>query len=216
MDRYPHIIFDLDGTLIDSAPAILSSFKLAFETAGRSPARPISPEIIGPPLRETLAILTAGNDSVLIDELAAAFASTYDSSGVRETAIYPGVAEALRALLTQGRTLYIATNKRIAPTLKILDFVGWNEFFHSVYALDSFDPRLPDKSALLARLLEIEGLNARDCIYIGDRAEDGQAARANHLPFLAVTWGYGGLAPRDFAAEWRAVATPTELLTALS
>ncbi len=215
MKSTAHIIFDLDGTLIDSAPAILSSFRAAFESAGRSPARPITAEIIGPPLRETLTILADSSDPNLIEELAAGFAAIYDTTGVRETETYPGVADALQSLLAQGKTLYIATNKRIAPTLKILEYVGWDKLFRGVYALDSFEPRLPDKTTLLTRLLAIEGLNPKECIYIGDRAEDGHAARSNQLPFMAVTWGYGGLAPTDFASDWLTTATPTQMLRAL-
>lgn len=63
MPRYSHILFDLDGTLIDSAPAILASFRDAFARAGLTPVIPIDDSIIGPPLTETLQLLAGSKDA---------------------------------------------------------------------------------------------------------------------------------------------------------
>ncbi len=151
--KYSHVLFDLDGTLIDSAPAILASFRQAFETTGVAPARSIDEDIIGPPLMEALALLCDSTDPALLERLAAAFKAGYDTSGYRATQAYAGVGEMLRELRAGGQRLSIATNKRILPTRLILDHLGWRDLFEAVYALDLFEPRLPHKAAMVGRLL---------------------------------------------------------------
>lgn len=210
-----HILFDLDGTLIDSAPAILASYRDAFAAAGRMPARTIDASIVGPPLTETLQMLAGSTDPVLVAALAERFKASYDNSGYLQTAAYAGVGDMLDRLAADGRRLAIATNKRLHPTRLILRHLGWADHFEAVYALDMFEPRLPDKAAMIARLLAERGIAHDDAVYIGDRAEDGESADANRLPFIAATWGYGSLQPGGMAAHWQAAASPAALADAL-
>lgn len=211
-----HIIFDLDGTLVDSAPAILASFRQAFAKAGRQPAIPIDASIVGPPLPETLALLSGSQDPALLATLAEYFKDSYDTAGISATVAFGGVNPALHALQARGHSLHIATNKRIFPTRRILDVMGWNGLFDGVYALDLFEPRLPHKAAMIQRLLADLSIPPDNAVYVGDREEDGLAALANHLPFLAATWGYGSLQPEALQPGWIQLRHPDELLTALA
>lgn len=211
MARYSHILFDLDGTLIDSAPAILASFRSAFSETGVAPARAIDQSVIGPPLIETLQLLSGSQDPALINQLADAFKNSYDTTGYRATAAYDGVGDLLAELGAAGLSLSIATNKRIHPTRLILEHLGWQKHFKHVYALDLFTPRLPDKAAMIARLMADQAIASERAIYIGDRSEDGESADANGLPFIAVTWGYGSLGAGEMRAHWRAAARPDAL-----
>lgn len=211
MVRYPHILFDLDGTLIDSAPAILASFREAFASTGVAPVRSIDESVIGPPLTETLQLLSGSNDPALIGRISDAFKASYDSEGYKATAAYTGVGELLAQLAAAGRQLSIATNKRIHPTRLILAHLGWLDYFSHVYALDLFTPRLPDKAAMIARLLADQNIARDQAIYLGDRSEDGESADANGLPFIAVTWGYGSLTASEMRPGWRAAARPSIL-----
>jgi len=215
MPRYPHILFDLDGTLIDSAPAILASFHEAFAQTDIAPARAIDASVIGPPLTETLQLLSGSDDPALVARLAEAFKASYDSEGYKATAAYAGVGALLAELAGAGLSLSIATNKRIHPTRLILAHLGWSDFFSHVYALDLFTPRLPDKAAMIGRLLADQAIAKDQAIYIGDRSEDGESADANGLPFIAVTWGYGSLNADEMRAGWRAAAQPETLATLL-
>lgn len=214
MPRYPHILFDLDGTLIDSAPAILASFRDAFAQTGIAPVRTIDESVIGPPLTETLQLLSGSADPALVARLAEAFKASYDSAGYKATAAYAGVGALLAELAGAGLSLSIATNKRIHPTRLILAHLGWSDFFSHVYALDLFTPRLPDKAAMIGRLMADQAIPKDQAIYIGDRSEDGESADANGLPFIAVTWGYGSLNADEMRAGWQAAAQP-EALAAL-
>ncbi len=215
MPRYPHVLFDLDGTLIDSAPAILASYREAFAAAGRAAVVPIDAGIVGPPLLETLQMLAGTTDAGVIEALAAHFKASYDTRGYRETAAYDGVGEMLARLVEAGCRLSIATNKRLHPTRLILAHLGWADHFDAVYALDLFEPRLPHKAAMIARLLQDRGIAREQAVYVGDRSEDGESADANGLPFLAATWGYGSLGAHELAPHWRAVATPAALADAI-
>lgn len=186
------IIFDLDGILVDSAPSILARLAQSLADFGHQPRVPLTASLIGPPLRTTLADLYDGVlDGTSLDHLTAAFKRYYDNEGYHATQAFAGVEPMLRALTAAGLPLHIATNKRALPTGLILDHLGWSELFEQVYALDRFSPPLPYMADLLAPLLEDTGLVADDCVYVGDRAEDGQAARANWLTFCGAAWGFG-------------------------
>lgn len=215
MPRYQHILFDLDGTLIDSAPAILASYREAFSRCDVTPARAIDESIVGPPLVETLQLLTGSHEPALIERLADGFKASYDSEGYKQTAAYAGVGEMLAQLRDAGLQLSIATNKRIHPTRLILAHLGWLGHFEHLYALDLFEPRLPDKAAMIARLLADKEIPKHASIYIGDRSEDGESADANGLPFIAATWGYGSIEAGAMAGHWRAASSPEQMSRAL-
>lgn len=215
MPRYAHVLFDLDGTLIDSAPAILASYRDAFAAAGRDAVVPIDASIVGPPLLETLQMLAGTTDAKVIEPLAAGFKASYDATGYRQTAAYEGVGDMLQRLAGAGCSLSIATNKRLLPTRLILEHLGWSDHFAAVYALDMFEPRLPHKAAMIARLMRDRRISPEQAVYIGDRSEDGESADANGLPFIAATWGYGSLVAAEMAAHWQAVATPVALTDAI-
>ena len=206
------LIFDLDGTLIDSAPSILSSLAMVLEEAGVTARVPLSSSLIGPPLQETLSALTGIEDPHVIRTYVESFKRFYDGGGYRQTQVYPGIDELLTELHASGFALHLATNKRHAPTRLILEHFGWSSLFRSVYALDMYAPRLPDKGALLKRLLEERALSAADALYIGDKTEDGQAAKQNGLEFFGVKWGYGDF---DVGGKWPVLDSPASLLKRL-
>lgn len=184
------VIFDLDGTLVDSAPSILLCLAEALASQGIAPMVPLSPFVIGPPLQETLRNISGCADDKTIAAMAATFVEHYDVSGYRQTQVFAGVEAMLRDLKAAGLRLHIATNKRLRPTQLILSHLGWNELFGAVYALDLRKPTFPNKSEMLDALLQAEGIAPTEAIYIGDRSDDWKAARANALPFIAAVWGY--------------------------
>ncbi|MCL2590211.1 MAG: HAD hydrolase-like protein [Betaproteobacteria bacterium] len=207
-----HVVFDLDGTLIDSAEAILASYRTAFAVCGVVPVRDIEADIVGPPLSETLWLLAGSRDPVLIARLANAFKQSYDSEGLLKTLPYPGVSNMLQALRTAGRKLSIATNKRIRPTRSIIEHLRWGDIFDATYAFDIFMPPLPNKAAMLGRLLTDQRIDVHQAVYVGDRIEDGEAAEANNLPFITASWGYGAQhVGKDMPARWCEAATPSGL-----
>lgn len=212
MTRKPVLIFDLDGTLIDSAPSILASLAMVLDEAGVTARVPFSNSLIGPPLQETLTTLTGVEAPHVIRTYVESFKRHYDGGGYQQTQVYPGIAALLNTLHSGGFALHLATNKRNAPTRLILDHFGWRPLFQSVYALDMYHPRLPDKGALLKRQLEERALRPADALYIGDKTEDGLAAEQNGLEFFGVQWGYGDF---DSGCKWSVFDAPASLLERL-
>jgi phosphoglycolate phosphatase len=210
-----HIIFDLDGTLIDSSASILGSFAQAFKTLNVTPLRPLTPELIGPPLMQTLSVLSGSNDSQLLQALAQAFKQDYDSQGYKQTIVFAGISDFLQSLNTAGKQLYIATNKRLKPTQLIMQHLGWSAYFKGIYALDYFQPSAANKQEMIAGVLQIHELPLPQTLYVGDRFEDGTSAEGNALDFAMVTWGYldtnSGTPPK----HWAMYDSPQALLQAI-
>lgn len=205
------IAFDFDGTLVDTAPGILRGMKLALDKNALQPCTALNPSIIGPPLKQTLALLCGSQDEVLLDQLVSDFKQCYDSDGYRDTIAYPAVGETLTVLQALGHPLYLATNKRGIPTRLILDHLGWSPFFQGIYCLDEH-PDCPDKTSLLAKLLRQQSILPQRTPYIGDTEGDARAALANAMPYFHVSWGYG----EDIAATVAPIDTPQQLLAMLA
>ncbi len=185
-----HLIFDLDGTLIDSAPSILEGYAHAFKSTGTALNIPLTSDVIGPPLIESLKLLSGRDDEPLLQSLAKEFKEHYDTSGYQKTVVFDGVADILQQLQQAGYQLYIATNKRFSPTEKIIRHLQWTRFFQGIYALDYFQPALSRKSEMIGRIMQDLDLPLDECLYIGDRVEDGLAADAHRMDFILVNWGY--------------------------
>lgn len=205
-----NIIFDLDGTLVDSSPGILASLAHVLEKHGIEPRVSLTRNLIGPPLAATMARITGIERSDCLQDLIAGFIAHYDSLGYLVTPAYSGVAHSLTQLAQLGWPLYIATNKRIAPTRKILAYLGWDKMFAGVYASDLFTPLILDKCHLLSELISREQLDPYETAYVGDTHEDAYSAAANRLHFFAACWGYGGLDQAN--TSWTSLVSSVELL----
>ena len=192
-----HIIFDLDGTLIDSAPSIVESFIYAVASLGITPSKTITSEVVGP-----LRMLAGQDDSELLQQLAAKFKAHYDTEGYKKATVFPGVEALLNTLSQSGATLYIATNKRDLPTQKVMKHLNWGHYFKGVFSLDTYMPPLAAKPLMVARILDDYQIDPAQAIYIGDRYEDGLAADHNHLDFVMVTWGYADQVKTQLKANW--------------
>ena len=187
-----NIIFALDGTLIDSGSSILMSLDAAFRSVGVEPVRSLGRDLVGPPLAEILdSLCDRGVNHETRNALAAAFKDHYDERGYKEAAEFDGVSQVLCALVRQGKKLFLATNKRIAPTRKILEHFEWCELFSEVYTVDVFGRTFSNKTETVSALLRDRAMSPDSAIYVGDRADDYVAAKANGVRFVMAEWGYG-------------------------
>jgi phosphoglycolate phosphatase len=195
------VLLDLDGTLVDSAPAILSALRAACASCGVTPVVPLDAGLIGPPLRAIIERVVGEKDGPIIARVEQAFRETYDLTGYRDTISYPLLRDALRRLRAAGNSLVLVTNKRRVPTLKILDLFGVAHEFDAVYTVDSFPPDRLSKSQLVARaLVELPGATLANTVMVGDTREDQTASVANSIGFIAVTYGYG-FSPSDLVEQ---------------
>lgn len=211
------ILFDLDGTLIDSSPGILASFARVLAAQGISPAVPLEASLIGPPLAVTLRQVSGVLDDVRLARLVESFKADYDSAGYRNTAVFPGVAEGLAQLTGTGARLFVVTNKRMVPTRRILDALGLARLFAGIHTRDESEPPAPSKSAVTRRVIVRYAIDPAHAFFVGDSDEDAAAARENGLRFIHATYGYGaaGITARPDAVLDRFARLP-DLIDALS
>jgi phosphoglycolate phosphatase len=185
------IIFDLDGTLVDSSPGILASLDHALQAQGVSPTYPLNSALIGPPLLEIVTYLCPDLNSAQRDQIVEQFKRHYDSNGYLMTSPFIGVEQMLAHLIREGVSLSIATNKRHAPTRRILSYLNWDDLFQYVYCPDSVSPPVAGKAELIARLCLAADWMPTQCLYVGDRMEDMYSAHANNIRFAYAQWGFG-------------------------
>lgn len=186
------LVFDLDGTLFDTAPGIKQSINSAFISANVSITVEEMDTLIGPPLRSlVMKLLNQEAKPELIEAVIAAFAEDYDSEGYKLSTPYDGVYSTLSELTESGIRCYIATNKRRIPTLRILEYTGLAVFFTGVVTLDLSSPPFPSKAEATSFLIDSYSLESRHVVFVGDSRDDARAAFLNDISFAAVSYGYG-------------------------
>ncbi len=206
-----HVVFDFDGTLIDSAPSILACFRDVLTAHGLHPKIEIDSRLIGPPLLETMARISGIDDTAELSRLAEDFKRRYDEAGLFATVLYTGVEDMLKELRVSGFRLHIATNKRMRPTGLIVEHLGLTHLFESIYAIDRTTPPYMNKATMIAAQIAEQGLLAGQSCYVGDKKEDGVAADANALRFFAAAWGYGDWRAELAPKPWSVVMEPLNL-----
>jgi len=185
-----NLIFDLDGTLFDSAPEILVCLKKALHLNNIDVKDNLNESIIGPPLKETLKNLVRKKDTAKIDKIIENFIELYDSDYCYKTKLYSGVQETLK-ILEKKKNLILITNKRIAPTEKMLKNSNIIELFDNYFSVDITDQSKKDKSTLISNTIKDYKINPNDTAYIGDTMGDFIASKKNNIKFIFAGWGYG-------------------------
>lgn len=232
VERLKLLVFDLDGTLIDSAQDLCNSVNAALVEFGYS-AQPDpmvasfvgngAPMLVRRALAAAAGIAPEAVEQKLLDEALAFFLKYYRAHKLDFTYAYEGVLEALEALkqLHHGsgmplRRMAVLTNKPVRPAQGICEGLGMADYFTHIYGGDSFPAKKPDPMGLQALMAEA-GAAPEETVMIGDSRVDVQTARN------AGTWSVGcafGFGPQnlmetppdvvvDRAQEWIAVLTPT-------
>ncbi|MFO0724786.1 MAG: HAD-IA family hydrolase [Myxococcota bacterium] len=187
------VLFDLDGTLIDSDEDIAAAVNQTLEELGR-PKRSLAEirTMIGRGARDLLARALDSSDDAAIEAARARFVRHYTAAPVAHTKIYPGVIELLEALHRQGLALGVATNKPIALAAPIVKALGLDRAgIRGVAAADEVERRKPDP-AVLALALErtCPGTPPAEVVYVGDMGLDVETARAFGAAAVGVGWGF--------------------------
>lgn len=184
------VLFDLDGTLVHSAPDIHAAANAMLAEAGAAAVDlPTVQGFIGEGAAVLVARLMAarGLPPGRHEELLARFRAAYDTAPARLTRPWPGVPGALAALARAGHALGVVTNKPEAPARAVLAALGLAEHIAVVVGGDSLPVRKPDPGPLIHALA---ALGAADGIFVGDSEIDAAAAAAAGLPFALFTRGY--------------------------
>lgn len=184
-DKYSYIIFDLDGTLVNSSSSILAALRKAIKKAGIE-LNNLDESLIGPKIEDILLKLNI-NDKELRKKITHYFRETYDDDPITGVQVYSQICDLLPAL--SNKKLYVATNKPEIPTQKILNHYGLTKFFDLITCSNSKGISWT-KVQMVENLIKINGIAKSKCLMVGDTKSDYLAAVSNHIDFAFVNWGY--------------------------
>ena len=214
------IAFDLDGTLVDSAPDIGHALNQALRASGL-PAVQLQqvrawigdgPDVL---IQRALAALALRDDAALRGALRAAFDRATLDAPLAHGMVFEGILPLLQQLQPSWR-LVVVTNKPSELARAVLEAGGLSSHFAAVFGADEAPLRKP-APALLMRAAQQLGLASRQLLMVGDSAADMSAAAAAGSPAVWASWGYGGLHSLPAPPRWRAdrPAALLEILQAL-
>ena len=214
--RYKNVLFDLDGTLTDPAEGILNSIRhsLTYYPEITVPETAVLQKFIGPPLWESY-VKYCGMDKNTAEEAVEHYREYFRPTGIFENKLYEGIPERLKALKESGVSVRLATSKPDVFARRILDHFGITEYFASVRGSE-LDGSLVNKADVIARIMsENDDVTTENTVMIGDTAFDIIGARANNIPAIGVTYGYGSKSELAEAGAFMIVKTVPELTSVL-
>ena len=188
------IIFDLDGTLVDTAPDLISSLNVVFAREGLAPVTLNEGRgMIGGGVRRLIerGLATQGRTltPAAVDALFADYITHYAEHIADASRPFPGVEAALDLLAAGGNRLAVCTNKLAWLSVRLLDQLGLSQRFLAICGRDTFGVEKPDPE-MLRRTILAAGGDIADAIMVGDSATDIATARAAGVAVVAVDFGY--------------------------
>lgn len=199
------IVFDLDGTLVDTAPDLIDATNHAL--SGIDLAAVNDKELrtwisfgARRMLVEALAYHGRQLPETQVDDLLAAFLSYYEANIANRSRPYPGIFEALNTLGNQGAKLAVCTNKREALSLRLLEALELKHLFLGIAGRDTFPVCKPHPDHLRGAIQLASGDEKRS-VMIGDSATDVATAKAANIPVIAVSFGYTDVPARALGAD---------------
>ena len=207
------VLFDLDGTLTDSADGILACFRQALAAVGAEvPAGELKSRIVGPPMDETFHSLGLGDRA---DEAFRAFRAEYGATGWAMNRVYDGIPELLTDLRTQGVRLAVATSKLEPTARRILAHFGLDKHFEVIAGACPEGTRKSKADVIEHALAQLDP-RPELVLMVGDRSHDAEGAAAHGIDTVVVGWGYGQADfPGPATDGTTHVSTVDELRTAL-
>ncbi|TFV90531.1 HAD hydrolase-like protein [Blastococcus sp. CT_GayMR16] len=208
------VLFDLDGTLVDSAPGIHASVRFAARELGVPDPTPAQlTAMVGPPLQDGFAV-TFGLTGADIGRAVAAYRARYTAGAMFDAWPYPGIPDLLSALGADGATLVVATSKPESFAVRILEHVGLLGHFASVHGA-TLDGAVRHKDQVVAAALAAHP-GGVDPVLVGDRAQDVLGAAAHGVPCIGAGWGPAPEGELEAAGAVAVAATPADVLTLLA
>src|SRR5215472_15016 len=197
------LVFDLDGTLVDSVPDLRAALNEMLRERGRPPLS--LPEVKrmvgdGAPAMVARALAATGPEAIDAGGALARFLEIYEANPVRLTRLYPEVRSTLTELRRHGYGTAICTNKPQRATIAVVEGLGLVELFDGIAGGDRFPVKKPDPGHLLGLIGELGSL-AEASAMIGDNENDAAAAHAAGVPLVLMRYGYARVDPESLAAD---------------
>lgn len=211
MSGRSYVLFDLDGTLTDSAPGIIASLQHALLAEGLAvPAEEVLLGAIGPPFEVGLPLLGIPTEQVVA--IVARYRERYETVGLYENGLYDGVVEMLDALAAAGLVLGVATAKPEPSARRIIEHFGLMDRF-AVLTGATYEPGRRTKTEVVAHALAELGLgDGASVVMVGDRDHDVLAAQELGLASIGATWGYGSRHELTAAGAHVLADTPADVI----
>ncbi|MEP6941214.1 MAG: HAD-IA family hydrolase [Rudaea sp.] len=209
------VFFDLDGTLIDSAPDLVVAMQRLRDQLGEAVTDVAAVgAVVSKGGRAMLRAGFPGIDDARVDALLPRFLDLYADAIAVHTRPYPGIEELLRGLESRAVLWGIVTNKPGRLARVVVAELGWDARSSALVSGDCLAQRKPDPEPLL-HAAALSGVDASRSVYVGDDARDIEAGRRAGMRTIAVGWGYlDGEDPRTWGADY-VISEPRELLSAL-
>jgi phosphoglycolate phosphatase len=198
------VIFDLDGTLVDSAEDLRAALnKLLNERGLRAIEGSEIKGMIGDGVLKLVekGLVAAKGEPAQAEALLPRFLEIYQASPAALTRCYPSVVQTLEVLRGHHFGLAVVTNKPVVATKKILDALSLSKFFAAVVGGDSVKKRKPDPAPVLEATRQL-GVDVTQALMVGDNIHDVEAAHSAGMRCIAVTYGYHHRPPSEFNADY--------------
>jgi phosphoglycolate phosphatase len=203
------VLFDLDGTLVDSTPGIFASVRVAAADLGLPEPSPEQlRHMVGPPLQDGFA-LVLGVPVAEVPRAVAAYRAHYSAGALLDVTVHDGIPELLGALTQPGATLAVATSKPEVFAVRVLAATGLLPSFASVHGA-TLDGAVRHKDQVVAAALAAHP-DGRAPVLVGDRAHDVLGAAAHGLPCIGAGWGPAEEGELEAAGAAAIAATPAEV-----
>jgi phosphoglycolate phosphatase len=183
------IIFDFDGTLVNSETAIYECFQHITHEIAPDRIGYAKEVLIGPPLEETAKEILGENNLHLAEIFVKKFIQLHDNEIILHSKPYPHALDTLKKLHDKNISMAIATNKRKVPTIKLLNHFHWNSYFKLIECSDSKSIKR-NKDLMIKEIMQ-KYPDFKNGLFIGDTVNDGKAAGQNNLKFIKANYGYG-------------------------
>lgn len=209
------VLFDLDGTITDSAEGILHSVEYALNKQGKkNPDNDQLRSFIGPPLAESFQTICQLNAEET-EQAVSDYREYYQEKGLFESHVYPEIPELLAALKQLDLPLYIATSKPEKFARQVLVHFELTDYFDGIYGA-SLDGTRAKKAAVIAYALEQAGIHPNETtVMIGDRSHDIIGANENRIRSIGVLYGFGTYEELSAAGANKVIESPLEILSVL-
>ncbi|MCM1339133.1 MAG: HAD-IA family hydrolase [Muribaculaceae bacterium] len=192
---YKTIIFDLDGTLLDSTVGIIDAVKITLEEIGLEiPSYEVLKTFIGPPIQDSLARQFALDKETAM-KYADMFRANYRQYSMFRANLYPKVIELLRSLKDDGKKIAVATYKSHDNAMAVLEHFGILDFCD--YALGSDPDGKMTKADIINECITKLGADKKFCVMVGDSNADAYGAAGAGIDFIALTHGFGFSSQKD-------------------
>ncbi len=207
------VLFDLDGTITDSAVGIVESYRHSLTSFGLSASDAEIRRLIGPPLADGFSGLGVAGGQ--LDEAVDRYRQYFSTKGILENRLYPGMAEILGDLASAGIRIGLATSKLTEYAERILDHLGVAAHFEVIIGSTRDGSRVHKEDIVGCALAELGQPDPSGVAMVGDREHDVYAALIHQVHAIGVTWGYGSVEELRTAGAHVLVDGPADLNTLL-